>query len=328
LPISFFMFDRNGNAIRWNDKVREITGYSEQQIAYMHPRDFVPNEHQQQIQRGITKVFRRGEATLEANLKTKDGQTKPHIFSASRFKSQSIDYFLGTALDISEIKEYEKRLENSLEEKEVLLSEIHHRVKNNLAIISGLLQLESFNATDDGIQNILQNSQMRIHSMAQVHEMLYNSNNFTNLSFENFVSEIVNSIKRVYKQLHNDITFELNIYKLKINVNQAIPCGLIINEVVTNAYKHAFEEGEEGHILISLLQVEDTVQLKVKDNGRGLGDNFSLSESSSLGFKLIETLTSQLNADINIRSQEGTQVSVKFQKENIKGAGSSLQPQD
>ena len=328
LPISFFMFDRDGNAIRWNDKVREFTGYSEQQIAYMHPRDFVPAKHQKHIQKGITEVFRHGKATLEANLKTKDGQTKPHILSASRFKSQSVEYFLGTAIDISEIKEYEKRLENSLEEKEVLLSEIHHRVKNNLAIISGLLQLESFNATDDGIRNTLQNSQMRIHSMAQVHEMLYNSNDFTNLSFKDFVSEIVNSIKSVYQQLQNDITFELNIESLQLNVNQAIPCGLIINEVVTNAYKHAFKEGEEGRIQISLSQVGDTIRLNVKDNGRGLRDNFSLSESSSLGFKLIETLTSQLNADINIRSQEGTQVSVKFQKENIKGAGSSLQPQD
>ena len=323
LPISFFMFDRGGNAIRWNDKVREITGYSEQQIAYMHPRDFFPPQHQKRIKQSIANVFAHGESTVEADLQNKDGETAPHIFSATRFESHYEDYFLGTGIDISDLKEYENRLENSLEEKEVLLSEIHHRVKNNLAIISGLLELEGFNTSDQQTKNILQNSQMRIHSMAQVHEMLYNSEDFSKLSFQSFVAKIIESIKGVY-QKQKDINFDLDIEDVQLNVNQAIPCGLIINEIVTNAYKHAFENTDGGTIQVTIQKAGDTVELTVKDNGSGLPDDFSLSKSSTLGFTLIDTLTNQLKGDISINSSGGTEVVLTFTKENIKGTGSTL----
>ncbi|NGP87585.1 PAS domain S-box protein [Fodinibius halophilus] len=323
LPISFFMFDRDGNPIRWNDQIREITGYTQQEISYMHPKKFIAEEHRQYVEKALKKVFEKGEVTAEANLKTRDGDNIPHLFSTSSFRSGDRNFFIGTAQNIADLKEYEHQLEISLKEKKVLLSEIHHRVKNNLAIISGLLQLECFNTENDNTKNILANSQLRIQSMATVHEMLYQAQDFSNLSFSDFVSKTIDSIKSIYQQEHSDINFEVSVNDIQLNVNQAIPCGLIINEIVTHAYNNAFPD-DKGTITIFLKENGDEVTLHIKDDGKGLPDDFSLSHDNSISFSLINTLVQQLEAEIEVRSEAGSEFVIHFEKKNVKGAGSSL----
>ncbi|WP_138431563.1 PAS domain S-box protein [Fodinibius saliphilus] len=324
LPISFFMFDSSGNPIRWNDQIREITGYNEQEISYMNPRKFIAEQHRPYVEKALQKVFKKGEVMGEANLKTRDGTKIPHLFSTSSFQSGDQSFFIGTAQNIADLKEYEQQLEVSLKEKKVLLSEIHHRVKNNLAIISGLLQLECLKTQNDNTKNILANSQLRIQSMATVHEMLYQAQDFNNLRFGDFVSKTIQSIKSIYQQKHSDITFEVSVSDIQLNVNQAIPCGLIINEIVTNAYNNAFPN-DKGTIEILLEEHKRDVTLHIKDNSKGLPNDFSLSNSNSIGFSLIKTLAQQLEAEIEVRSEEGTEFIISFEKQNVKGAGSSLQ---
>lgn len=215
-------------------------------------------------------------------------------------------------------------IKQNLREKETLLAEIHHRVKNNLAVISGLLQLEGSNAKEAHTERILKNSQLRIHSMAVVHEMLYQAQNFNKLSFDNFVSKIVPSIQDVYATGQSNVKINLDISDVQLNVNQAVPCGLIINELVTNAFKHAYPEGKSGVINISLKEQDDKISLRVEDNGVGLPDDFTLEQSDSLGFTLIKILAKQLEAELNINVQNGTDVWVVFEKQNKKGASSSL----
>lgn len=218
---------------------------------------------------------------------------------------------------VSDIKE-------NLKEKETLLAEIHHRVKNNLAVISGLLQLEGFKADDAQTERILKNSQLRIHSMATVHELLYEAQNFNKLSFVDFITKMVSSIQDVYESQQPNITISFDTDDVHLNVNQAVPCGLIINELVTNAFKHAFPNGKSGKINVILHEHGEQILLKVKDEGQGLPDDFTLEESDSLGFKLIQILSKQIDAEVSIDTQNGTAISVSFQKRDKKGASSSL----
>lgn len=215
-------------------------------------------------------------------------------------------------------------IKENLREKETLLAEIHHRVKNNLAVISGLLQLESQNAEDERTENILKNSQLRIHSMATVHEMLYEAKNFNKLSFSDFVSQMVDSIKDIYARNSSNIEINLNTDDVNLNVNQAVPCGLIINELVTNAFKHAYPNGGSGKIEISFHEKQKQLLLEIKDDGVGLPEDFSLEKSESLGFTLVRILSKQLQANVSIEAQDGTTISVVFEKEDKKGSSSSL----
>lgn len=215
-------------------------------------------------------------------------------------------------------------IKENLREKETLLAEIHHRVKNNLAVISGLLQLESGNVENEHTEQILKNSQLRIQSMATVHEMLYEAQNFNNLSFNDFIKKMVDSIHDVYKSAYSDLSVEINAEDIDLNVNQAVPFGLIVNELVTNAFKHAYPDKGSGVVVISFHEDEGNIVLKVEDEGRGLGDDFSLEESESLGFSLIRILSKQIEADVTVESEHGTQITVVFEKKDKKGSSSSL----
>jgi len=215
-------------------------------------------------------------------------------------------------------------IKENLREKETLLAEIHHRVKNNLAVISGLLQLESQKTEDKQTERILKNSQLRIHSMATVHEMLYEAKNFNRLSFSDFVAEMVSSIQEIYETDSKNIDLKLNTADINLNVNQAVPCGLIINELVTNAFKHAYPDGGEGVVAVSIEEKEEKITLQVEDEGVGLPDDFSLESSETLGFTLVNILAQQLKAEVTVDTEERTTISVIFDKEDKKGSSSSL----
>ena len=323
LPNAFFMFDKDGNAIRWNDELQKRTDYNGQEISYMNPLDFVKKEHHYRVKKSITKIFATGHATTEADVIDRHGNTVPYLFSASAFKTGGKEFIIGTGQNIAPMKKYEHRLESSLEEKKVLLSEIHHRVKNNLAIISGLLQLEAFSTDSSSTKKTLSNTQLRIQSMATVHEMLYKAQNFNDLPFEQFISNIIESVETIFGQPHTDISFNLSIEKIDLNINQAIPCGLIINEIITNAYNHAFPD-DQGVIEVELTNNGEEVAIAIEDNGQGLPDNFSLAQSDSLGFSLIKQLAQQLDADLDIHLDTGTTFNITFTKGDIRGAGSSI----
>lgn len=215
-------------------------------------------------------------------------------------------------------------IKESIREKETLLAEIHHRVKNNLAVISGLLQLEGNNVEDEQTERIIKNSQLRIQSMATVHEMLYKAQNFNNLAFNDFIKKMVNSIHDIYKSAYSDLSVDIDAEDIDLNVNQAVPFGLMVNELVTNAFKHAYPDGGSGTVAISFYEEEGSVVLKVEDEGKGLDDDFSLEESESLGFSLIKILSTQIDAKIKIESERGTKITVVFEKKDKKGSSSSL----
>ncbi len=210
------------------------------------------------------------------------------------------------AHEITEKKRTEKQIKQSLKEKEVLLKEVHHRVKNNLQVISSILNLQSSYVKDKNTLEILKESQNRIKSMSFIHESLYQTKNFSSIDFSDYILNLSKNLVHSYRVYNDLVDLNLDFDKVYLNLDQAIPCGLIINELVSNALKYAFGEEEEGEIYISFREREEEVIMKVEDTGIGLPEGFDYRNTDSLGLQLVVTLVEQLDGNIALRSKEGT----------------------
>ena len=221
--------------------------------------------------------------------------------------------------DITKEKEYQKQLENSVHEKEVLLSEVHHRVKNNLAIIVGLIELQKEGLSDNKLKMILKETQNRIYSISGVHELLYNTDSFTEITFEEYAVKLIERIRSMFGSSEKNISIDHQIDSRSLNINQAIPLGLLLNELITNSFKHAFSNQKNGRIFISLMEEEDeTIKVVFEDDGKGF-DKDIFDHSNTLGVTLIKTLIDQLNAEFEMDSEKGFRFTFSFE---IRGRGS------
>ena len=171
-------------------------------------------------------------------------------------------------------------------------------------------------AEDDKLKDLLKQSQLRISSMAMVHEKLYQTESFAGLSFDEYAQELVQTIKQTVDASTGNITVDFDTEEVSLDINQAIPAALIINEVVVNSFKHAFGSSESGRIVITVSQNGNTVNVVIKDNGAGLPSDFDIDTQNSLGVNLIQTLAGQLEAELDIRSENGTLFEMSFSKSN------------
>lgn len=211
----------------------------------------------------------------------------------------------GTATDITHIKNYQSQLEESLAEKEILIKEIHHRVKNNLAVISGLFVLQSMHVEDEETLTILQESQSRIKSIATIHEKLYQNHVFSSIEMKNYLEDIIIDISDTYQREGKEIEIQVEGDKVSLNVNQAVPFGILANELIVNAYKYAFKNQNKGKITLRLERQKNILKFSVRDNGNGLPAEFDIDKLSSLGMTLVRTLATQLDAKLVWDSSEG-----------------------
>ena len=215
--------------------------------------------------------------------------------------------------DITDRKHAEEKLVASLQEKEVLLREIHHRVKNNLQLISGLLDMSRMRTVDESTNSILTDMMLKIQTMAQIHTRLYESKQFGRINISGQFRDQATALSNIYSHKGHDITCEIHSNEVFLPVDQAIPCALVVNEILSNAYKHAFKGRKKGTIEISAVEENGQIQLIVRDNGVGMPGNFDISRSNSLGLKLIRTLVQhQLKGSLTINSRQGTEVIVEF----------------
>lgn len=200
-------------------------------------------------------------------------------------------------------------------EKEALLKEIHHRVKNNLMVISSLLNLQSGTLTDDKTKSAVRESQSRVKSMALIHQLLYQSEMFTRIDFPMYLEQLMSSLQSAYCKPGMNIKYRIQADDIKLDIDTAIPLGLITNELATNAYKYAFADSREGIIELQLRKVtESHCKLSISDNGVGLPYDFDLENSNTLGLKLVKILTKQLKAKINYEISGGTEFQITFSK--------------
>jgi two-component system sensor kinase len=217
--------------------------------------------------------------------------------------------------DITRIKNAERFLKRSLEEKEVLLKEIHHRVKNNLQVISGLMSLQSMHVDNSRTRNVFKESENRIISMSLIHQDLYQSKELTKVDCGAYIRNLVNNLNLSYNTHGDEVRLAAEIDDLQMSLDTAVPCGLIINELVTNALVHAFPEGRSGDVYVKFRsQGDDKYLLAVKDNGVGLPEDLDPQNSRSLGLQLVVVLAEQMKADIDWNRKSGTSFVLKFKE--------------
>jgi two-component sensor histidine kinase len=217
--------------------------------------------------------------------------------------------------DITERKRSEERIQASLQEKEVLLKEIHHRVKNNLQVVSSLLDMQALSVHNPEVIEALEDSRHRIRAMAFVHERLYQSEDLSSLGVAEYVRSLVGHLSAAYERRARGAELRLQIDPVFLDLDTAIACGLLINELVSNALKHAFPTGWEGageiHVALQSLG-DDRLELRVSDNGVGLPPGLAPEETTSLGLRLVQMLTQQLRGTLEVDSQAGTAVRITF----------------
>jgi two-component sensor histidine kinase/tetratricopeptide (TPR) repeat protein len=215
------------------------------------------------------------------------------------------------------ISKKNEEIKLSLHEKELLLKEIHHRVKNNLQIISGILSLQNNSISDEKAKQILVDGQDRIQTIALLHKTMYQNENFNMVSFQTYSNELITYIKQANITANKNITIHQEIEDVQFNIDTAIPLSLIINEIITNCYKHAFENKPEGSISISIKkQTDGYYELSIEDNGKGLPENFNSFENyKSVGFDLIHGLCQQIEGEIEITNENGTKITIQFKEQ-------------
>ncbi|MFV1883348.1 MAG: sensor histidine kinase [Balneola sp.] len=308
--------DDVGNIVGINKAGLEMLHYSKDEIMGKPVRDF----YDFNSMGGIYEKKSKNGNIFEFSLLTKRRRSIPVLFSEAELINVN-----GTkvgsvcvATDISERKKADEKLKKSLKEKEVLLSEIHHRVKNNLAVISGILQLQAYETKNKEVDKALKESQTRIQSISLVHEMLYQSDTLAFIDYRTYVNDLMQAISSMHLNDSKEISFKTDIDSVSLGINQAIPCSLLLNEIIVNCYKHAFNVSEKGEISVFMKETEGEIQMIVEDNGVGVEEN-EMKKSGSLGSTLIETLTSQLKGSYSIGKRDsgsGTKVKVTFKKDS------------
>jgi PAS domain S-box-containing protein len=251
----------------------------------------------------------------EAEGRRKDGSCFPVELNVGEVNFDERRIFTLILRDITERKREEEKIRSSLREKEILLKEIHHRVKNNLQIISSLLNLQSAHIRDPRALEVFKEGQTRVRSMALIHEKLYQSADLARVDFSEYISSLAAYLFRSYEVNAGAVRLSVEAEDVLLGVDTAIPCGLIINELVSNSLKHAFPPGKGGTIKITLRpEGRERLKLCVRDDGVGLPPDFDVRATPSLGLQLVNTLARQLGGDVLVGDCAGAEFNITFRK--------------
>ncbi len=299
-----------------NPKFAEIFGYSvDEMIDKIGPKELTYAEDWHIAEENIKKREGGEEESINYTFRgiTKEKKIVHIEVFGTRTRYNEKPAIIGTLHDITKRITAEEKLKTSLQEKETLLKEIHHRVKNNMQVISSLIELQSsFIMEKTGIDHFKETTG-RIKSMALIHEKLYHWDNLSEIDFKEYIKTLSSEISRSYTHPSCEIDIIVNIKDISLNMEKAIPCGLIINELITNSYKHAFHDQQKCTVQIDLTRdKKGNYHLKVSDNGIGLPKDIDLSDENRLGFQLVKALTEQLKGRIEIIKEKGTAFKITF----------------
>ena len=324
------IFDSSSHMIWSVDKSFNITSYNKNFEKFIKRHFEASINEQSNLSKDIAQLMPLFEEKLRSEYR-KAFNEKKQVFEFSlsdKGETEWIEVYLspifsenGRVVEVSGIgnyitdkKEAQKQIIESLKEKEVLLQEVHHRVKNNLQVISSILNLQSSYVKDRNSLNILRESQNRIKSMSFIHESLYQTKDFNQVDFEDYITGLTKNLLYSYSMLSNQVELDLHVEKVYLSLDQAIPCGLIVNELVSNALKYAFPQDRKGIITLKVKEEDEKVIIEIADDGVGFPEGFEIEKSDSLGLQLVYTLTEQLDGEINISSKNGTKYLIKFEK--------------
>jgi PAS domain S-box-containing protein len=311
--------DETLRIILFNQGAERTFGYSAAEVNGKTLDLLLPERLSEVHQRHIDEfadspiVARRMGERQEIRARRKDGTEFPAEASISKVQVGGHAMFTVILRDVTDRVLTEDRIRASLREKDALLKEIHHRVKNNLQVVSSLLGLQSRVVSDPETRKMFQESQNRIHSMALLHESLYQSQSLSQINFPEYIRQLAAHLFHSYGVAADRIHLRTDLDNLLLHLDAAMPCGLIINELVSNSLKYAFPDGRKGEIRIELREYADrTARLLVADNGVGLTADVDWVNTRSLGLRLVRTLAQQLNAKIEVNSSAGMEVRLAF----------------
>ncbi len=315
--------DQTQTIILFNKGAENIFGYRAgdvlgQPLGMLLP-DALRSAHKQQLDDfgRVAAPARRMAERDEISGRRSDGTEFPAEASISKVKLEGQMIYTVILRDITERRRAEAKIRSSLREKEVLLKEIHHRVKNNLQVVSSLLSLQSRGVEDEPTRQKFRESQNRVHSMALIHEHLYDAENLSEINFSEYISQLAAHLFRSYQVSSSRIKLRTDIENVKLSVDVAVPCGLIVNELVSNALKYAFPEGRDGTIRIELHRGSGKrIALRVSDTGRGLPEKVGFWNTQTLGLRLVRLLVRQLGGEVEIDRSKGTNIVITFVPES------------
>jgi PAS domain S-box-containing protein len=313
-PTAIFLFQ--GEMIIYaNPATERLFGYSAEELLQMRFWDWAHEDFREMV-RASGLARQRGEAVpgrYESRFVTKASEDRWLVVSAGLIEYHGRPAGVASFLDITESKRIEVQLRDSLAEKELLLKEVHHRVKNNLQVISTLLDLQADTIHDDVLQKSLKDCQDRIKAMALIHEKLYESSDLARIDFWEYIEGLVGHLLSSYVDDPQRIVMKVDVGDIQMGIDRAIPYGLIINELVSNAIKHAFPNGRSGEIAISL-RADDGggLTLTVADNGVGLPPGLDFRNTETLGLQLLNLLTKQLRGELSILNDGGAAFIIRF----------------
>ncbi|MFT5818806.1 MAG: PAS domain S-box-containing protein [Crocinitomix sp.] len=245
------------------------------------------------------------------------GRTTKRMVFENRYSRVNSDEVIVITRDVTDKVEFETQLIESVKEKEILLKEVHHRVKNNLQVISSILNLQSSYVEDEKTLEIINESQNRIRSMSYIHESLYQTKDFSSIDFHDYITNLVQNLVHSYQLFTGKTKLNLDIEKVQLILDQAIPCGLILNELVSNSLKYAYPEETGGEIEIEIKEKDGKINIRVEDFGVGLPEGFKIEDSDSLGLGLVDTLVDQIDGELILKTGGGTKYLIIFEKQDL-----------
>ncbi|HJL86835.1 MAG: PAS domain S-box protein [SAR324 cluster bacterium] len=303
----------------FNIGAEKTFGYLSREVEGRHLSMLIPNRfhelHRKHVQNfgGSEKISKRMDKRSEISAKKKDGTEFHAEANISQVTVMGEKIYTVVLRDISERKLFEKQLQDSLNEKETLLREIHHRVKNNLQVISSLFTMQRLSTDDPDRLTLIQESQHRIQSMALIHEKIYQSDDLNNVRFDQYIQELVTDIFQSYEVYPGKILLQFELKPISLHIDMAIPCSLILNELTSNTLKYAFPGERTGNLLIRINQdSQDQLHLLFEDDGQGLPSTIEMENVESLGLRLVRVLTNQLRGKLDLKREHGTSFSFHF----------------
>ncbi|MFT3850307.1 MAG: histidine kinase dimerization/phosphoacceptor domain -containing protein [Propionivibrio sp.] len=322
-PSAMVLIDGNGTIVLVNAQTEKMFGYERAALIGRSVEILVPERF-----RHHHRAYRAGYlgdpqprpmgAGRDLAGRRSDGSEFPIEIGLNPIETEAGTMALASIIDISERLRTQQRLEDALREKTVLLNEVHHRVKNNLQVVTSLLNLQAEHATDPNVRAILGESCGRVKAMSLTHQLLYQRKDFSHLDLAEYLQRLVQSIRASYRVAdgHVELSMDLPGDGLHLDLERCIPCGLLINELLTNAFKHAFPAERRGKITVRLVEESDErICLSVGDDGIGLPPDAELAQRSSLGLQLVPLLVEQLHGILVIERNVGTRFAVSFPKE-------------
>lgn len=313
--------DKNGSITFLNKASAEMLGYELVDMQGVNFFEFMDDDAKAKAQGSVNNQMNTGQSDrLETTLLHKNGKLVYVAVSASPLMDEQGNFIGSFAIisDITKRKETEERLRKSLTEQELLLRELHHRVKNNLQVIAGLVGLQISHVEDESSKGALKDTQFRIQSIALVHEKLYNTETLSEISFKEYISGFASDLFMFFNVDKDKIGLRCNMEDINVGIDVAIPCGLILNELLTNILKYAFKGRDRGEITIVLNVLEaGELELVISDNGVGLPEGIEIGKTKSLGLKIVSILVKQLKGVMEIDRANGTKFGLRFNKSGL-----------